>query len=80
LKKNDAGRSSRSKNHEDRSEYAVGDRDKFEVRIEDVGSVPIKIPFSPHLAALRPGDASQKFGYSDVAFPIVDRRREMDHE
>ena len=31
---------------------------------------PIKIPFSPHLAAFRPGDASQKFGYSDVAVQL----------
>jgi len=48
----------------DRDEYAVGDRQKFEVRIENVGSVPVEMPFSPHLADLQPVDASQKFGYS----------------
>jgi hypothetical protein len=48
----------------DRDEYAVGDHQKFEVRIENVGSVPVEIPFSPHLADLQPVDASQKLGYS----------------
>jgi hypothetical protein len=48
----------------DRDEYAVGDHQKFEVRIENVGSVPVEMPFSPHLADLQPVDASQKFGYS----------------
>jgi hypothetical protein len=50
----------------DRSEYEVGDHEKFEVRIENVGSAPIKFPFSPHLSDLQPADASQKFGYSVV--------------
>ena len=48
----------------DRDKYAVGDHQKFEVRIENVGSVPVELPFSPHLADLQPVDASQKFGYS----------------
>ena len=48
----------------DRDKYAVGDHQKFEVRIETVGSVPVELPFSPHLADLQPVDASQKFGYS----------------
>ena len=50
----------------DRDEYAVGDHQKFEVRIENVSSVPFDMPFSPHLADLQPVDASQKFGYSVV--------------
>jgi hypothetical protein len=50
----------------DRDEYAVGDHQKFEVRIDNVGSVPVEMPFSPHLADLQPVDASQKFGYSVV--------------
>ena len=50
----------------DRDEYAVGDNQKFEVRIDNVGSVPVEIPFSPHLADLQPADPSQKFGYSLV--------------
>jgi hypothetical protein len=48
----------------DREEYAVGDQQKFEVRIENVGSVPVEMPFSPHLADLQPADPSRKFGYS----------------
>ena len=40
----------------DRDEYAVGDQPKFEVRIENVGSVPVEMPFSPHLADLQPAD------------------------
>ena len=50
----------------DRSEYAVGDHEEFEVRIQNVGSVQIEFPFSPHLADLQPADASQKFGYSSA--------------
>ena len=48
----------------DRDEYAVGDHQKFEVRVGNVGSAPVEVPFSPHLADLQPVDASQKFGYS----------------
>ena len=50
----------------DRDEYAVGDHQKFEVRIENVGSLPVEMPFSPHLADLQPVNASQKFEYSVV--------------
>ena len=50
----------------DHDVYAVGDHPKFEVRIENVGSVPVEMPFSPHLADLQPADPSQKFGYSLV--------------
>ena len=47
----------------DRDEM-IGDHQKFELRFENVGSVPVEMPFSPHLADLQPVDASQKFGYS----------------
>jgi hypothetical protein len=50
----------------DRSEYQVGDEEKFEVQIENVGSRPISIPFSPHVADLQPEDPGQKFGYSTL--------------
>ena len=50
----------------DRDEYVVGDHQKFEVRIENVGPAPVEMPFSPHLADLQPADASQTFGYSVV--------------
>jgi hypothetical protein len=54
----------------DRDEYAVGDQNKFEVRIENIGSVPIKVPFSPHLADLQPKDASQQFGFSELTVEL----------
>jgi len=50
----------------DRSEYQVGDEEKFAVQIENVGSVPMAIPFSPHVADLQPADAGQKFKYSTL--------------
>jgi hypothetical protein len=54
----------------DRSEYAVGDVPKFEVRIENIGSAPIEIPFSPHLADLQPEDASQKVRYLELSVDL----------
>ena len=50
----------------DRSEYKVGDEEKFQVQIENVGSAPMRIPFSPHVADLQPEDPGQKFGYSTL--------------
>jgi hypothetical protein len=50
----------------DRGEYSLGDKPRFEVLIENVGAVPVKIPFSPHLADLQPEDAGQKFGYYEM--------------
>ncbi len=54
----------------DRDEYVVGDQNKFEVRIENIGSVPIKIPFSPHLADSQPEDPSQKFQFSELTVEL----------
>jgi len=48
----------------DSTEYRIGDEPRFEVTVENVGSAPLKIPFSPHLADLQPVDPSQKFAYS----------------
>ncbi len=50
----------------DRSEYQVGDEEKFQVQIENIGSAPISIPFSPHVADLQPEDPGQRFGYSTL--------------
>lgn len=47
----------------DRNRYSAGDDVKFEVRILNTGSVPLKLPFSPHLADLQPGDPGRKFAY-----------------
>jgi hypothetical protein len=51
----------------DRTQYRVGDEPTFEVTVENVGSLPLKIPFSPHLADLQPADPGQKFTYSELA-------------
>ena len=40
------------------------------MRIENIGSAPIEIPFSPHLADLQPEDASQKFRYSELSVDL----------
>jgi len=50
----------------DRTHYQLGDEPIFEVKIENTGSTPIRIPFSPHLADLQAEDPGQKFGYSEL--------------
>lgn len=50
----------------DRTHYQVGDEPTFEVTVENVGSTPLKIPFSPHLADLQPKVPGQKFAYSEL--------------
>jgi hypothetical protein len=45
---------------------AEGDQRRFEVRILNTGSIPVRIPFSPHLADLQPADPSVKFAYSEM--------------
>jgi len=50
----------------DRSEYQVGDEERFALQIQNVGPEPMSIPFSPHVADLQPADAGQKFKYSTL--------------
>ena len=47
----------------DRADYQVGDEARFEVTIQNAGSEPTQIPFSPHLADLQPSDPAEKFTY-----------------
>jgi hypothetical protein len=54
----------------DRTHYQVGDESRFEVTVENVGSAPLKIPFSPHLADLQPEDPAQKFAYSELQLAV----------
>jgi hypothetical protein len=54
----------------DRNEYQVGDEEKFAVQIENVGSQPISIPFSPHVADLQPENPGQHFGYSTLTIVL----------
>jgi hypothetical protein len=50
----------------DRTYYQIGDQPRFEVTLENVGSVPLGLPFSPHLADLQPQNPAQKFTYSEL--------------
>ena len=54
----------------DRDEYSETDQPKFEVRILNAGSVPIKIPFSPHLADFQPEDPGRKFAYWGMSIAL----------
>jgi len=54
----------------DRTHYRVGEKPVFEVTIENIGSVPVKVPFSPHLADLQPADPGQKFAYSALVLEL----------
>jgi hypothetical protein len=47
----------------DSTHYQLGDEPRFEVTVENVGSEPVSIPFSPHLADLQPKNPAQKFAY-----------------
>jgi hypothetical protein len=53
----------------DRTHYQVGERSKFEVTVENAGSEPIKIPFSPQVADFQLNDPAQKFSYSKL--PVI---------
>jgi hypothetical protein len=50
----------------DRTHYQIGDEPRFEVIVENVGSAPLRIPFSPHLADLQPRDPARKFRYLEL--------------
>ena len=54
----------------DRTNYRVGDRPTFEVKIENVGSTAVQIPFSPHMADLQPRNPAQKFSYYKLAVSL----------
>jgi len=54
----------------DRTYYQVGDEPTFEVTLQNTGSVPIRIPFSPHLADLQPKNPAQKFAYYELQIAL----------
>jgi len=54
----------------DRTYYRIGDEPKFEVTIENTGSVPVRIPISPHLADLQPEDPAKKFTYYELRIDL----------
>ena len=51
----------------DRFAYAPEDTPEIEVNIENVGSVDMTIPWSPHLADLQPADETRSFHYLSLA-------------
>jgi hypothetical protein len=54
----------------DSSHYKVGDKPRFEVTVENAGSKPLRIPFSPHLADLQPDDPGQQFAYYELQIAL----------
>lgn len=54
----------------DSTHYRIGDKPRFEVTVENAGSKPVKIPFSPHLADLQPENPAQKFAYSKLLITL----------
>ena len=54
----------------DRFAYTPDDTAEMEIRIENVGSVEMSIPWNPHLADLQPVDETQKFHYSSFAIVL----------
>jgi len=54
----------------DRTHYQIADEPTFEVTIENDGSTPVKIPFSPHLTDLQPKNPAQKFAYFELQITL----------
>lgn len=54
----------------DRPSYAVGDSIEWEVKVENVGSVPMTLAISPHLSDLQPSDASEPFSYEETGLGL----------
>jgi hypothetical protein len=50
----------------DRPSYAAGDSIEWEMKVENVGSVPMTLGISPHLSDLQPPDASEPFNYEET--------------
>ena len=45
----------------DRSQYFDGDKAEIEATLENVGKIPLLIPWTPHLGDLQPADENEKF-------------------
>jgi len=54
----------------DRTHYQIEDEPTFEVTIENNGSTPVKIPFSPHLTDFQPKNPAQKFAYFELQIAL----------
>jgi len=47
-------------------DYQIGDNIEFEIRLDNVGSETMAIPWTPHLADLQPADDSKPFNYLEL--------------
>jgi len=54
----------------DRLEYTDGDRAELEAMVENVGQVPIDLPWTPHLADLQPADNTTAFGVATFGISV----------
>lgn len=54
----------------DKLEYHDGDRAECEVMIENIGEVPVDIPWTPHLGDLQPADDRSSFDASTFGVSI----------
>jgi hypothetical protein len=50
----------------DRTQYQADDNPVFEVSIENIGTEPLQIPISAHLADLQPADPGARFSYFEL--------------
>jgi hypothetical protein len=50
----------------DRPSYTSGASIEWEVKVENVGSVPMTLAISPHLSDLQPPEASEPFSYEET--------------
>lgn len=54
----------------DRTHYQLGDEPRFEVTVENIGSTPVRVPFSPHLADLQPKNPAEEFAYYELQIAL----------
>jgi hypothetical protein len=54
----------------DRTHYQFGDEPRFEVTVENIGSTPVRVPFSPHLADLQPKNLAKEFAYYELQIAL----------
>jgi hypothetical protein len=54
----------------DRTHYQLGDEPRFEVIVENIGSTPVRVPLSPHLADLQPKNPAQEFAYYELQIAL----------
>lgn len=55
----------------DHSSYAEGDQVEIEIKLENVGTVPMTLPWYPHLADLQPSDITARFDYLSSYFQLT---------